>query len=534
MLMVIRKIKSFFGVLRQPILILATINIFTALIAFIKDMMLAAYLGTTLQADALTLAFFIPDSIGNSMFAAAISVSCIPVYSRLVVLEQYHRLRLSFKYISLRFLLISILLVSIGYGFADVITGWLNGSEGTELEIATLPLLQLLLPSIVLFVLIANGTSILQTMKRFVIPATAPLLFNIIFLGGVLYCSTLGIAVEKGVSKIAIAIMLGICLMTIWIVVAKYKVTSQLYTSADFSLPSTKKQSYSDWLTMLRILVPYLVILLSLQAVYLAERYLVTFFDSGTTSALNYAFRLTQFPIWVFVSAVNIVMLPSLSRILAVGDFKEVRTVMVNAFRGVILVVFPSMLFIFLLREPLTIALFQRGAFDARSVELTTTILEGYSLSILSQSISLVCLRYFLASKQLVWVLSIYAFTAFITILLDIWFTQIFGPRGIGYGAALGALLNAILLLYMLFKSLHLSLQSVGAELGLYGKSLIVPFVFFSMSSILWTWLPNQSSFSSLIFILLTGCLFLVLYYYILRRFWPDLFISMKIKWGKG
>src|SRR5690554_1072407 len=127
---------------------------------------------------------------------------------------------------------------------------------------------------------------------------------------------------------------------------------------------------------MLRIFLPYIVILFSLQAVYLAERYLVTAFDSGTTSALNYAFRLTQFPVWVFVSAVSIVILPSLSRHLAVGEVKEVRVVMVNAFRIVILVVLPSTLFLFLLREPLIIALFQRGAFDSRSVVLTTSILE--------------------------------------------------------------------------------------------------------------------------------------------------------------
>lgn len=527
-------IKSFLGALRQPVVALAIINVFTALIAFVKDIMLAAYLGTTLQADALALASFIPDSIGNNMFAAAISVGCIPVYSRLVVLEQYHRLRLSFKYISIRFLLVSVLLVLIGYGFSGIITGWLNGSESTELELATLPLLQLLLPSIVMFVVIANGTSILQTMKRFIIPATAPLLFNFIFLGGVVYCSFLGIAVEKGVSKIAIAIMLGVCLMTIWIVAAWYRVISQLHVSQDLNLPLIKKHLSSDWLNMLQIFVPYLVILFSLQAVYLAERYLVTAFDSGTTSALNYAFRLTQLPIWVFVSAVSIVILPSLSRHLALGELKKASMVMANAFRGVVLIVLPSMLFLFLLREPLIIALFQRGAFDARSVVLTTSILEGYSLSVLSQAISLVCLRYFLASKQLVLVLSIYASTAFITILLDIWLSQVIGPRGIGYGAALGALLNAILLIYMLFRRLRPSIPSIVVELSLYGKVLIMPVVFFTLCMIVWTYIPYQNSEVSLIFVLLSGSLFLVIYYYVLRRFWPDLFISMNIKWGKG
>jgi putative peptidoglycan lipid II flippase len=519
-----RMIKLFLDASHQPIVMLSIINILVALVAFVKDIMLAAYVGTNLHADALTLAFFLPDSFGNNMFASAITIGCIPIFSRIAALEQYDRLRSSAKYISIRFIVISFIVMTFAYGFSELITTWLNGSDGVELEQATLPLLRVMLPSTVLFVVIALGTSILQTLRRFTVPALTPLLFNFIFLLGIVACSVLGVAVENGVTWIAMSIMLGVCLMAIWIVVVWYKTMSRLPAMAGLKTDNDKVHVSSDWKQMIQIFAPYIVILFSLQAIYLAERYIITAFDSGAASALNYAFRLSQLPIWVFVAAISVVILPSLSKHLALGQQTEAGKVMVNAFRAVILIVVPCMLILFLLREPLTIALFQRGAFDARSVDLTTSILEGYSLSVLCQSISLVCLRYFLANKRLIAVLMIYASSALVTIAFDFWFTQFMGPRGIGYGATLGALLNATLLLFLLYRRLRPSLRLIVEELRLYSKTAILPVLFFAVSGLVWRWMPAINSTQTMIFVGLTLSIFLLSYYYVIRRFWPNLF----------
>jgi putative peptidoglycan lipid II flippase len=527
-------INAFVQAFHQPIISLAIINVLVALLAFIKDIILAAYAGTSLQADALTLAYFLPDSLGNNMFAAAISVVCVPVFSRLAVLEQFERLRKSIKQVSIRFLLIAFSVMLTAYGLSGKITNLLIGSSGSGLEQATLPLFRLLLPTIVIFVVIAIGTAVLQTLQRFITPAAASLLYNIILLAGVVYCIVSGIPVETGVSRIAISITLGVCFMGIWIFIFWHKAMAPMQTSADLRPAVSKVDLSEDWKAMVKIFIPYLVILFSIQAIFFAERYLITAYDTGAAAALNYAFRITQFPIWVFVAAISIVILPSLSQQMALGRDKAVNLIMSNAFRAIFIIIFPSMLFLFLLREPVTIALFQRGAFDARSVLLTTSILEGYSLSILSQSISLVCLRFFLAGRQLTIVLIIYASSALVTVCLDVWLISFMGPRGIGFGAAIGALLNGVLLLYMLWKSIRPSFDSVINELRLYRNVLIVPVIFFLISSAAWYWKNDHSTSFAFIFVFLSGCLFLLCYLYVLGRYWPGLFIAMKKNWGKG
>src|SRR4051812_31685347 len=62
--------------------IVALLNGAVALLAFVKDVLLASYFGTSVQADGLTLAYFLPDTIGSTLIASAIGVSCVPVFSK--------------------------------------------------------------------------------------------------------------------------------------------------------------------------------------------------------------------------------------------------------------------------------------------------------------------------------------------------------------------------------------------------------------------------------------------------------------------
>lgn len=73
-----KKQKSFWLV---PVLVL--FNLLLAFVAFIKDIVLASYFGTSGIADAINLAFFLPDTLGNNLIGAAIGVSSIPILTKL-------------------------------------------------------------------------------------------------------------------------------------------------------------------------------------------------------------------------------------------------------------------------------------------------------------------------------------------------------------------------------------------------------------------------------------------------------------------
>jgi peptidoglycan biosynthesis protein MviN/MurJ (putative lipid II flippase) len=201
------------------------------------------------------------------------------------------------------------------------------------------------------------------------------------------------------------------------------------------------------------VFIPYLFILLSTQAVYFVERSLAARLDTGTVAGLNYAFRLSQFPIWVYVTAVSAVMLPALSKLTALGKKNEMQRVLANSMKQIVLISLPTALCLFILRIPIVVTLFQRGAFDSSSVQITAEILEGYSIMVIGQAVLTIGLRYFLVEGTLGYPIIVFAVTAILTIVGDFLLVPLIGAKGIGYAAAIGTGLNACLLVAKMLQS---------------------------------------------------------------------------------
>ena len=89
------------------------VNLLLAVFALIRDICVASYLGTTSQADALLLAYFLPDTAGNVLIAAAVGVSCVPAFSKLLVREEYLLLNKSVKNVNISVLVLSLILFMV-------------------------------------------------------------------------------------------------------------------------------------------------------------------------------------------------------------------------------------------------------------------------------------------------------------------------------------------------------------------------------------------------------------------------------------
>ena len=204
----------------------------------------------------------------------------------------------------------------------------------------------------------------------------------------------------------------------------------------------------------LQLLLPYLLILLSAQAVYAVERYLAASMGPGVVAGLTYAFRLSQFPVWTLIAALTAVLLPALAR--ENGDDDRQRATLGRALHYGIFITLPLGSLLWVYREPVISFLFQRGAFDGRSLELTSGIVAGYALTIPLQAVFLIGLRYFLARGELRIPVAITVAGAGMTIGADVWLAEQFGPAGLGYAAALGAAAQAAAMGGLLWKRLGL------------------------------------------------------------------------------
>ncbi len=429
------------------------IHLLLAAVAFFKDILLAVYFGTSEIADALMLAYFIPDTIGNNLMAAAIAVAYVPFFSTLLARERNDQLYQAIQQVIFIFLSIStaiiVLLILFGRSLLQLIG---TGMDENLIQLCYQFFL-IILPIILLYPLTMIATSILHTYHKFNLPALTQVLHN-----GVLFIFLLSlimgkVPVRSGGYWMASAITLATLVMTMihWYAIFKGKINFSLlyHTKTSYKFKQLSPILHEFW--------PYFLILISTQIVYFVDRYLASSLGTGTIAGLNYAFRVSQFPIWVFVAAVNAVILPSLSRASAMGDYQVLLTKFKQAMMIILSITIPVALIFFVFRVPLISLLFQRGAFNETSLSITSDILAGYSLAIVGQSATLVCIRYFLAVKKMIYPFMIMLLAALITIISDFLLVDWMGAGGIGYASFIGSIVSAGLLLYYLFKDVNQS-----------------------------------------------------------------------------
>ncbi|MFB9325191.1 lipid II flippase MurJ [Paenibacillus aurantiacus] len=205
-------------------------------------------------------------------------------------------------------------------------------------------------------------------------------------------------------------------------------------------------------------MAPLLLLTLCMQAGYAFERAVAANLASGTVTALGYAYRVAQFPNWVFVSAVTAVLLPSLSRqtdgpgLRGSAAGERARAEVLRALLGTLAVLLPAAALLFALRGFVIELLFGRGAFGAGSVRMTADLLAGYSLGVVGQAVSAIGLRYFLAIGRLRDCVLIYAVAAAFTMGFDLLLVPRYGAPALGYGSCAGWTLNALLIGWLLVR----------------------------------------------------------------------------------
>jgi peptidoglycan biosynthesis protein MviN/MurJ (putative lipid II flippase) len=263
--------------------------------------------------------------------------------------------------------------------------------------------------------------------------------------------------------------------------------------------------------------VPYLLIILASQSVLYFERYLASLLDEGSVSGLNYAYRLAQFPNWVFAAAIGTVILPAMSKSQGLGNTHEMQSMFDKSLRWILILSAPVSILLYGLREPIVSIFLQRGAFDAVSMGLTTDVLKGYSLAIVAQSIAIIGLRVFIASGKMFFPLFSFFFSSTVNIIADLFLINHLGLSALGYGAAIGAIINAVLIIYGLKNNLGLNIRSTVVSLFKVFLSCIPVIIVVMLSNLIrHSFAANFSFFTQLFFIIATIVPCFILYMLIL------------------
>lgn len=179
-----------------------------------------------------------------------------------------------------------------------------------------------------------------------------------------------------------------------------------------------------------------------------------TLVDDQAPRAIDAAFRLYLLPQGVFSVAVATVLFPTISRLAARDDVEGVRDTVVSGLRHIFFVLLPASALLIVLAEPIVRLVFQWGAFNAESTDLTSEALFAFSLGLVFNGASLLVIRAFFSLQQPWRPTAVAALGVALNVVLDALLYQPLGIAGIPLATSIVSLVTFLVLLWMLGREL--------------------------------------------------------------------------------
>ena len=300
--------------------------------------------------------------------------------------------------------------------------------------------------------LVALSSGVLNTWRRFAVPAATPVLLNLSMIAaawlGAPWLKQHGIepvyALGGGV-MLGGLLQLGVQVPALWRLglLPKIGLNWHALTTA-WADPATKN--------IAKLMVPALLGVSVAQISLLINTQIASHLSSGSVSWLTYADRLMEFPTAMLGVAIGVVLTPQLAAAKAADDAVKYSSMLDWGLRIVVLLSVPSAVALLTFAQPLVATLYHYGAFTDRDVQQTTSALMGYGAGLVGLVAIKVLAPGFYASQDIKTPVRIAVVVLVITQLLNLVFVPFFQHAGLALAIGMGALINAAWLLMGLIR----------------------------------------------------------------------------------
>ena len=367
----------------KPIRLMAgffTVGIWTfasRIAGFVRDILIAAYLGTGPVAEAFLVAFSLPNLFRRFFAEGAFNMAFVPMFSKKVEAGEDPQRFAQDAFVGLGAVLTVFTVLGIIF-MPALVTAMASGFLGTERFDLAVYYGRIAFPYILFISLSALLSGVLNATGRFTAAAAAPVLLNIIFivalLGGAAYfdfAAAEGQAVLGRVLAWAVPVAGIAQLATVWIAASR----------GGFRLGIARPRLTPELKRLAVIAAPAALAGGVVQINLLVGRQVASYFD-GAVAWLSYADRLYQLPLGVVGIAIGVVLLPDLSRRLRAGDAAGGNDAFNRASEISLALTIPAAVALMVIPLPLVSVLFERGAFDTDDTAATAIAVAIYGLGL--------------------------------------------------------------------------------------------------------------------------------------------------------
>ena len=425
-------------------------TLISRLSGYIRDILIAIFLGAGPIADAFFVAFRIPNTFRRLFAEGSFNAAFVPSYTSELTRGKVKAESFAndvFNFLMLGLLVLVILVEIFMPGFVYLIAPGFYEDQ-SKLELTTL-LTRITFPFLLFISLASFFSAILNSHNKFGVAAAAPIILNLILI--------LIIFLEKNSGdNLVIYLSYGVSLAGLVQLIFVYFFGKKYFSpKLDLRLKITKKIKiffnkflpgiFSSGVTQINILVGTII----------------ASFQASAVSYLYYADRIYQINLAIAGIAIGTVILPNLSKYIKTNNKIKINSIQNKSFELCLFLSLPASLALLVGSEQITSALFGYGAFDNVSVNNSAKALFYFALGLPAFAIIKVFSTFLFARHNTKSPFYYSLISVLINISISIIFFEKIGFIIIPIATTISSWINALLLFFKLSKNGYFNLKNI-------------------------------------------------------------------------
>ncbi len=434
--------------------IVSLLTLASRITGLVRELLIASTFGASALTDAFNVAFRIPNLLRRLFAEGAFSQACVPVLAATREKDGDEATRILIEKVATVLVWALALTSVIGVAAAPALV-WAMAAglkqNPQSFDVAVV-LTRWMFPYIAFMSMVALAAGVLNTWKRYAVPAATPVLLNLSMIAaaglGAPWFGSIGL---QPIYALAGGVMLGGMLQLGVQLPALHRLgllprVGLTWTSlrGAWQHPGTRR--------ITTLMVPALLGVSVAQISLLINTQIASHLVTGSVSWLTYADRLMEFPTAMLGVALGVVLLPQLSAAKASGQADRYSELLDWGLRWVVLLAAPSAIGLLTFATPLVAVLYNYGAFTPADVHQTSLALMGYGVGLIGLIAIKVLAPGFYASQDIRTPVKIAIVVLICTQLFNLALVPYLAHAGLALAIGLGALLNASWLLVGLMR----------------------------------------------------------------------------------
>jgi putative peptidoglycan lipid II flippase len=416
---------------------------------FLRDVLLAAVMGTGWVADAFFVSFRFPNLFRALFAEGAFNSAFVPLFSKRLRAEgQESARRFAEESLAILFVGVTVTVAAAEIFMPALVSAIAPGfsADPEKFRLAVL-LTRITFPYLVCMSLVALTAGILNALGKFSAPAATPIVLNLVLIAVTLFAALggfydqpqAGIIQAWGVAIAGFAQLLYVA----W-------AARGLGMDPGFRWPRLTP----DIRRLLKLAVPGLITG-GINQLNIFIGTMIASLQASAVSFLYYADRVNQLPLGMVGIAIGVVLLPTLTRHLADGDENAAMASQNRSLEFALLLTLPAAVALIVIPKPLIQVLFERGSFTASDTAQVSTALAAFACGLPAFVMTKVFLPGFFAREDTATPMWFAMASVAVNIGGSLLLFSVMGHTGIAIATSLSGWTNALLLSFTLIRRGH-------------------------------------------------------------------------------